>query len=120
MEDKIRLIRFDSRFKRRKSRLKGKDRVNIRCSKQVYPFIYAYAEKHDLYIEEATNEILRTGIQELYFPDGVPRKERLLTRAWQMLRGQFRSTVTPLPLSKPKLKMGYMRNRVLKVKPGEN
>ncbi len=120
MENKVLLAPRDRAFKKRKSRIKAKSRIGVRISHQTYSFVFDYAIKNRLYIEEAADEIMRLGLQKVHFPDGVPRREGLLSRGLQLLRGQFRPKFTALPLSRPKLKIRDARNRVLTEKPGED
>ncbi len=110
-------LRLDSALKKRRPRTKPEDRMVARISKQTYPFIRAYAMKHELNIEEAVDELVRISLQNIYFLDGVTRRENILSRGLNILRGQFRSKVTELPISKQKIKIGDARNRVLNKKP---
>ncbi len=117
MEYELLARRLDPAQKKRKSRIKAKDRIGVRISKQTYPFVYAYAMKNELYIEESTDELLRIAIQKVYLPDDIPKRQSMFPRLYRILKGQSKSGVTELPREKPKLEISDARNRVLSKKP---
>ncbi len=68
MEFEVLFRRLDPALKKRKFWTKPKDRIVARISKQTYPFIYAYAMKHEPNIEEAVDELFRISLQNIYSP----------------------------------------------------
>ncbi|MCP4728132.1 MAG: hypothetical protein GY863_24040 [bacterium] len=82
MENEVFRNHIDPSFKKRKSRIKSKGRIQVRRSNQTYLFIYTYAMKHELYIEEAADDILRIGIQKLHFQKGIPLRTSINDSAY--------------------------------------
>ncbi len=74
MKNDVLFRRLDSALKKRKFRIKPKDRIVARISKQTYRFICAYSMKHEIYIEVYADEILRIGIQKVHFPKDIPKR----------------------------------------------
>ncbi len=117
MENELLKNHLDPSFKKRKSRIKPKDRITTKVSKQIYPFIYAYAIKNELYIEESTDELLRIAIQKVYLAEGIPKRNSIFPKLYKLLKRQYKSGVIELPREKPKLEISEARNRILNKKP---
>ncbi len=73
--------------------IKVKDRVGARISKETYPFVYAYAIKNELYIEEAVDEIMRIDIRNFDNPKHLLHNKSMETQVLDILERRNRSSI---------------------------
>ena len=93
----------NSNYKRRKSRLKGKETTRVRIMTDLYPFTFAYADKKNLYLEEATDDLMRLGIIKAYELEGESTEISKLTKLVNIIK---RKTGDDASISLPKIKNG--------------
>jgi len=57
------------RVPRRKSKLDRNKRKYMHISKESYLFIMTYARQHNLFLQEAADELLKIGIKNVYYKE---------------------------------------------------
>ncbi len=84
MENEVMSRHLDPVMKRRKSHIKSKDRIVVRISQWTYPSVFDYAVRHELYMEEAADEIMRKGIQYIRMTERLIDKRSIRAWLWDM------------------------------------